>query len=472
MSFKKSKIICVGDLILDIYGFGSVEKISPEAPIPILKILNEKYVLGGAGNVARNICTGGGKCHLISISGNDNNKKRLEKLIKEDKNLSLDLIVDEKRVTTSKKRYVSGHQQVLRVDKENIYEIDQKIENKITKTFSEIISNFNIVILSDYNKGLLKPSLVQQIIKISKENNKFVIVDPKRDFFSLYKGADIITPNYKELVEANKEYFCKEKSEEDNIKYISKKMISKYSFDTVITTRSSKGMLIVKKNTKPLALTSLALEVFDVSGAGDTVVAYLALSLSIGKNLKESAEIANQAAGVSVGKFGTATVNLSELNKNLNKIKSINEAQFFLNSMDKKKTIGFTNGCFDVLHYGHVEFLKNAKNNCDFLILGLNSDKSVKKIKGKKRPIINQIDRANVLSNFPFVDMIIFFDDNTPLKLIKKIKPHFLFKGKDYNPEEVIGATEIKKWGGDLKLIDYIKGYSTTNLIKKIKNES
>ena len=472
MSFNKSKIICIGDLILDIYGFGGVEKISPEAPIPVLKILNEKYVLGGAGNVARNICTGGGKCHLISVSGNDNNKKRLEKLIKENKNLSLDLIVDEKRVTTSKKRYVSGHQQVLRVDRENVNYIDQKIENRIIKIFSKIISKFNIVVLSDYNKGLLKPSLVQKIIEISKENKKFLIVDPKRDFFSLYKGADIITPNYKELVDSNKEYFCKEKTEEENIKYISKKMIDKYSFDTVITTRSSKGMLIVKKNTRPLSLSSLALEVFDVSGAGDTVVAYLALSLSTGKNLNQSAEIANKAAGISVGKFGTATVSYAELDKNINKIKSINEVKNFLYGADKKKNIGFTNGCFDVLHYGHIEFLKNAKKNCDFLILGLNSDKSVKKIKGNKRPIVNEIDRANVLSNFPFVDMIIFFDDETPLKLIKKIKPNFLFKGKDYNPEEVVGATQLKQWGGELKLIDYIKGYSTTNLIKKIKNES
>ena len=393
------------------------------------------------------------------------------KLLKNEKNIEPFLIIDPERMTTFKTRFVSGPQQILRVDDEICTDIDNKLENKLFKIFSRNIKRCDVVVISDYSKGILTSKLLRLIIKESKKAKKLVIVDPKKDDFSIYKGADIITPNYKELLNATSQFVSNKINEEEKISSLSKSLIKRNLFNTVITTRSSKGMVIYSKD-KKFNLSSEALEVFDVSGAGDTAVAYLSLGISAGLDLNKAAYFANKAAGIAVGKFGTAAVRYFELNKNhdFDKKLTISEAVKFLDTIRNDKKIGFANGCFDLLHAGHLKFLSEARRRCDYLVVGLNSDLSVKSIKGKHRPITKQHERTRNLSLLPFVDLILPFNEKTPLNLIKRLKPHFLFKGSDYDLKDVIGQKEAKSWGGDTILIDYINGYSTTEIIKRIKN--
>ena len=473
--FKNTRILCVGDIILDSYVHGDVERISPEAPIPILKSYDERFILGGAGNVARNICAGGGYCHLLSLVGKDIYSSILKDLIKKEKRLTSDLIIDKTKITTKKKRYVSGQQQILRVDEENTLDINEEIERKIFEKFKVLITKYDLVVLSDYNKGLLKESLIQKMIVYAKRKEKKIIVDPKKNTFDIYRGATILTPNHNELMNVSRLKKIKNESDDSIIKKITKNLINDYEFESIITTRSSKGMSISSKNSEMINLPSNALEVFDVSGAGDTVVAYLSLVLATGRKLVEAANIANKAAGIAVGKFGTASVNASEvLGDNLEnkKLMSLEQAEIKIKDLRNKKKIGFTNGCFDLIHYGHINYLIESKKKCDFLVLALNSDQSICKIKGNSRPIINEKERVFILSNFPFIDMIILFDERTPIKLIKCLRPLILFKGQDYKVKDVVGYNEVKKWGGSVKLISYEEGKSTTNMIERIKNES
>ena len=472
MKNKIGKVLCLGDIILDSYSHGDVRRISPEAPIPVLKINDNKYeVLGGCGNVARNICSAGSECHIISISGNDKDHKVLIKLLNEPKKLSYDLIADKNRCTTKKIRFVSNNQQILRVDKEMTDPIDQKVESIILQKFSRKIDLCDVVVLSDYNKGMLTNSLIKNIIKISKKKGKIIIVDPKKSNFLVYKGSDIITPNFKELLEASDYDNAKVKGSNKLIVNLSKKLLRKFLFKTIITTRSSDGISIIDEKNVNIHLPSKAREVYDVSGAGDTVLAYIASGLAKGKTLPNATEIANDAAGVAVGRFGTTVVSESDLldSNPINKICLIDELESELKKIKNKK-VGFTNGCFDLIHQGHIHYLKEARKNCDLLILGLNSDSSIKKIKGKDRPILNQKERSEILRNFDFIDRIVIFDQKTPLNLIKTIKPQIIFKGDDYSKEEVVGNKEIKKWGGKVDLIKCVKGKSTSKIIRKIQN--
>ena len=472
MSFENVRILCVGDIILDSYAKGSVEKVSPEAPIPVFKFEKENYVLGGAANVARNICSGGGRCNLISVVGNDNEASILKLLAKEQENLFIDLIVDKKRVTTKKKRYVAGQQQILRVDEEMTNDIETVIEKKVFQKFESIINNVDIVVVSDYNKGLLTESLVKKLIGKAKKLKKKIVVDPKRLSFEIYKGANIITPNLNELLRVFPDFQGNQNDEEKLIEDLSRKLIKKYKFDIVLTTRSSNGMTLVFKKDKSITYSSKALEVFDVSGAGDTVVAYLSLGLAKGEDIFSSTELANKAAGVSVGKLGTASVSYNEVSskKKISKLISPKEGKYLIEKIRNKKKIGFTNGCFDILHSGHIEYFHKIKEYCDYLIVGLNSDSSVKRIKGNSRPILDNEERSLVLSALSYIDMIINFEEPTPLNLIKLLKPDVLFKGRDYKKKDVVGSKEIKEWGGKTILIDYVNGKSTTGLIKRIKD--
>ena len=472
---ESEKILCIGDLILDHYVHGDIDRISPEAPIPILKANDRNYnILGGCGNVARNICSANNKCHLISIVGKDDDGLRLKEIIRRIKNLTSNLIVDPVRCTTKKTRYVCENQQILRVDKEMENPISTAIELKIIKLLKKKINDCNVIVLSDYNKGVLTNNLIKRIIKIAKDYKKILIVDPKKKDFSVYAGATFITPNLKELKGATNTLGISTKSNEDSLVLkLSKKIINKFDFKAVITTRSSNGISVVKDVGSFFHLPSEAKEVFDVSGAGDTVLAYLSSSISKGESLESSIKISNVAAGLAVAKFGTSVVSIDEIEntkqiKN-NKVITHQDISKILRDYDGEKIIGFTNGCFDLLHTGHISYLKSAKQKCDILILGLNSDESIKKIKGKNRPIVGQKDRVEILSSFPFVDKIVIFEEVTPIKLIKKIKPNIIFKGKDYQKKDVVGFYESKKWHGRVILIDFVENKSTTNLIERIK---
>ena len=472
---ESEKILCIGDLILDHYVHGDIDRISPEAPIPILKANDKNYnILGGCGNVARNICSANNKCHLISIVGKDDDGLRLKEIIRRIKNLTSNLIVDPVRCTTKKTRYVCENQQILRVDKEMENPISTAIELKIIKLLKKKINDCNVIVLSDYNKGVLTNNLIKRIIKIAKDYKKILIVDPKKKDFSVYAGATFITPNLKELKAATNTLGISTKSNENSLVLkLSKKIINKFDFKAVITTRSSNGISVVTDVGSFFHLPSEAKEVFDVSGAGDTVLAYLSSSISKGESLESSIKISNVAAGLAVAKFGTSVVSIDEIEntkqiKN-NKVVTHQDISKILRDYDGEKIIGFTNGCFDLLHTGHISYLKSAKQKCDLLILGLNSDESIKKLKGKNRPIVEQKDRVEILSSFPFVDKIVVFEEATPIKLIKKIKPNVIFKGKDYKKEDVVGFYESKKWQGKVILIDFVENKSTTNLIERIK---
>ncbi|MEL0124905.1 MAG: bifunctional heptose 7-phosphate kinase/heptose 1-phosphate adenyltransferase [Alphaproteobacteria bacterium] len=472
---ESDKVLCVGDLILDHYVHGNIDRISPEAPIPILKANDRNYnILGGCGNVARNICSANNKCHLISIVGNDDDGLKLKDIMKKIKNLTSSIIVDPDRCTTKKTRYVCENQQILRVDKEMENPISSAIELKIIKLLKKKINDCNVIVLSDYNKGVLTNNIIKKIIKISRDYKKILIVDPKKKDFSVYAGATFITPNLKELKEATNTIGISTKNNEDNLVLkLSKKIIDKFDFKAVITTRSSNGISVVTDVGRFFHLPSEAKEVFDVSGAGDTVLAYLSSSISKGHSLESSIKTSNVAAGLAVAKFGTSVVSMDEIDnikqiKN-NKLITTQDISKILKDYDSEKIIGFTNGCFDLLHTGHISYLKSAKQKCDILILGLNSDESIKKLKGKNRPIVELKDRVEILSSFPFVDKIVVFEEVTPIKLIKKIKPNVIFKGKDYQKKDVVGFYESKKWHGRVILIDFIENKSTTNIIERIK---
>jgi len=472
---NSGKILCVGDLILDHYVHGNIDRISPEAPIPVLKANDRNYnILGGCGNVARNICSANSKCHLISIVGNDDDGLKIKDLIKDIKNLTFNLIIDKNRCTTKKTRYVCENQQILRVDNEIENPISKVLETKIIKLLKNKINDYDVIVLSDYNKGVLTDTLIKKIIKIAQHFKKILIVDPKKKDFSVYAGATFITPNFKELKSAVNTFDINSKSNDDNLVIkLSKQIINKFKFKAVITTRSADGISVVTDVGSFFHLPSEAKEVFDVSGAGDTALAYLSTYISKGKSLELSVKISNIAAGLAVGKFGTSVVSIGEVDdiKQLKNIKVVTNQNLSkaLKDYDSKKIIGFTNGCFDLLHTGHISYLKSAKQKCDILILGLNSDESIRKLKGKNRPIVEQKDRVEILSSFPFIDKIVVFDEVTPIKLIKRIKPNIIFKGKDYKKQDVVGFRESKKWQGRVILIDFIKNKSTTNLIERIK---
>ena len=327
----------------------------------------------------------------------------------------------------------------------------------------------NVVIISDYKKGMITKSLLTKVIRTCKARKKIVIIDPKDKDFSIYANANIITPNQKELFEAVEPNL---NANDYSVEKLSKKIIKLYGFDTVITTRSSDGITLVNKDSKTLHLPSRAKEVFDVSGAGDTVVSYIASGIIRKLSLTDSVKQANEAAGVAVGRFGTTIVLREEIenknNKN-SKICQLNELTEQI-KRNKYKRIGFTNGCFDLIHQGHVDYLKKSSENCDFFILALNSDSSVKKIKGLSRPVISQSERSEILAHYDFIDRIIIFNEKTPLNIIKKIRPQFLFKGDDYKISQVVGAKEIEKWGGKVILIKCIQGKSTLKIIERIKN--
>jgi D-beta-D-heptose 7-phosphate kinase/D-beta-D-heptose 1-phosphate adenosyltransferase len=472
---NNGKVLCVGDLILDHYVHGNIDRISPEAPIPVLKADDRNYnILGGCGNVARNICSANSKCHLISIVGNDNDGLKIREIIKEIKNLTFNLIIDKNRCTTKKTRYVCENQQILRVDNEIESPISEVLETKIIKLLKNKINDYDVIVLSDYNKGVLTDTLIKKIIKIAQHFKKILIVDPKKKDFSVYAGATFITPNIKELKSSVNTFDINSKNNDDNLVIkLSKQIINKFKFKAVITTRSSDGISVVTDVGSFFHLPSEAKEVFDVSGAGDTVLAYLSTSISKGKSLESSVKISNIAAGLAVGKFGTSVVSIGEVD-NIKQIKNIKvvtnqNLSKALKDYDSNKIIGFTNGCFDLLHTGHISYLKSAKQKCDILILGLNSDESIRKLKGKNRPIVEQKDRVEILSSFPFIDKIVIFDEVTPIKLIKRIKPNIIFKGKDYKKQDVVGFRESKKWQGRVILIDFIQNKSTTNLIERIK---
>ena len=467
--FGVTNILVIGDLMIDHYLWGKCERISPEAPVQVVNVQKESSVLGGAGNVINNLRAMGSNVDVISVIGNDDAANELKTLLNQIDVNSQMLVVEENRKTSKKSRLIASQQQVLRYDKESIEDISNKSENKIIEELSVNISKYDAIILSDYGKGVLTTSLTQSIISLANNNNKKVFVDPKGKDYSKYKGAYTLTPNKKEAIEATNIDIKDENSLVNAIKKLKDDCDLKISLITL----SEHGIAIFDKNlvVKP----TVAREVYDVTGAGDTVIASIAYAISNGLNIEEAVTFANLAAGVVVGKIGSATATLEEIfeyESSLHKsnssihIKTFEEIEKLSLELHKKgKKIVFTNGCFDILHVGHVKYLEVAKSYGDVLIVGLNADSSVRKLKGPTRPVNIEEDRAYILASLESVDYVVIFEEETPYELIKLIKPHTLVKGGDYEGKVVVG----QDIANELKLVQFVDGKSTTNTIKRIQ---
>jgi len=466
---KSPKILVIGDLMIDHYLWGSCERISPEAPVQVINVGDESMSLGGAGNVVNNLNALGAQVDVISVIGNCETSGKLKALLANIKVNTKYLITQNKRITTKKTRIISSQQQVVRYDHENTDEISDESQKSILASFEKLVSNYDAVLLSDYGKGVLTIELTQSLIAIANDKNIKVLVDPKGLDYSKYRGSYLLTPNKKEASEATKINITDDASLTKAITQLK----TEYDLDVSLITLSEQGVAIY--DNKLRVHPTVSREVFDVTGAGDTVLASLGFALACGYKIDAAVEFANLAAGVVVGKIGSAIATLNEIieyESSLNKSTSDEHIKTFdeIASLSKElkargKKIIFTNGCFDILHIGHVRYLETAKSYGDILILGLNSDRSVTSIKGKGRPINIQLDRAYMLAALEAVDYVVVFDEDTPYDLIKAVKPDVLVKGSDYEGKKVVG----QDIADELKLVEFVDGKSTTKTIEKIR---
>lgn len=466
-----SSVLVIGDVMIDEYYRGYVNRISPESPVPVFNYQNSYYRAGGAANVAANVAAITNKVNLMAVIGNDIYGNKLKSILQD---LNIDhkyVIVDNNRNTTVKTRLLAqNNQQMIRIDREDSDEISSDLQDVLLKNLELSIEKFDIVLVSDYLKGLLTERFLQKIIRVCKQNKKKVIIDIKGGNLRKYKGAYLLKPNKSELSEILK---CKISSEGELIE-AAKKLKTKTDTKAILVTCGEKGMVLIDENDKARHIPTIAKEVFDVTGAGDTVLSYLGYSIANGLSLYDSAEIANIAAGIKVGKVGTSVVTLDEVEKyhsrsssNTRKVITAEEYSQVKNDYTNKKVV-FTNGCFDILHVGHVRYLKKAAELGDTLIVGVNSDSSVRRLKGEKRPIIREKERIEMLAELDFVDHVIMFNEDTPYELIKLIQPDVLVKGSDYKIEQVVGKDIVEKKGGKVIMIPLEEGLSTTNIVEKI----
>ena len=466
---KKPNILVIGDLMIDHYLWGSCDRISPEAPVQVVNVKKESSVLGGAGNVINNLVTLGSVVDVISVIGNDSVANELKSLLEKIDVPTSNLVVENNRKTSKKSRLIASQQQVLRYDMESIDDINENSHKQIIQTLEKNINKYSSIILSDYGKGVLTTNLTKEIIKIANKNSIKVLVDPKGKDYSKYKGSYTLTPNKKEAMEATNIDIKDESSLIEALKSLK----TQCELEVSLITLSEQGIAIFddELTIKP----TVAREVYDVTGAGDTVIASIAFALGNNLDIKDAIYFANLAAGVVVGKIGSATTTLDEIyeyeyslhkSNSTSHIKTFDEIKTLASKLHSQgKKIVFTNGCFDILHVGHVKYLEVAKSYGDVLILGLNADSSVKKLKGPTRPINTQDDRAYILASLESVDYVVIFEEETPYELIKLIKPHVLVKGGDYEGKEVVG----QDIADELKLVQFVDGKSTTNTIKRIQ---
>ncbi|MBU5477624.1 D-glycero-beta-D-manno-heptose 1-phosphate adenylyltransferase [Eubacterium sp. MSJ-13] len=468
---ESKNILVIGDVMLDTYFTGDVKRISPEAPVPVFRKKKERSVLGGAANVVANLIAADQNVSIMTMVGNDKNGSRLKDIFKE-QGVDTTLVITLNRTTTEKTRFLaSNNQQVLRLDVEDTYPLGHEDCEKMLHILDEQIDKFDLILLSDYLKGLLTFEFTQGVLQRAIAKNIPTIIDVKDMNVSKYKHAYLIKPNLKELHD-----LTGLNVENDNeIIVASRKLKEMCHTKYILTTCGARGMVLVGDD-EPYFIESVGKEVFDVTGAGDTTIAYLAACMVNGFEMRDAANIANYAAGIQVAKVGTSSVYWKEIreylmrkeNATVHKILIGKAIDTFRKDNEDKKIV-FTNGCFDILHVGHIRYMQEAAKFGDILVIGLNSDASVRRLKGSERPINNQNDRAEMLSAMEFVDYVIVFDEDTPYGLIKKIHPDVLVKGGDYNPDNVVGRDIVEASGGELKLLPFVEGKSTTNIINKIK---
>ncbi|MBV8401263.1 MAG: D-glycero-beta-D-manno-heptose-7-phosphate kinase [Acetobacteraceae bacterium] len=464
-------VLVVGDVMLDRYVYGTVERISPEAPVPIIKIEREIAVPGGAGNVVRNLTALGAAVAFVSVIGDDQAGSDLTGLVGGQPGVEPWLLVEGGRTTTVKTRYFATGQHLLRADQEDVSPIHPKLAERMVRIARDSMMATRVTILSDYGKGVLRDG-VPELIAAAQQAGRRVIVDPKGADYSRYAGADIVTPNRRELGEAT----GMEVDSEAAIDAAARALRERYRFGAVLVTRSEDGMTLLDDH-GPRHFPAEAAEVYDVSGAGDTVVATLAAGLAAGLDLPVAVRLANIAAGIVVGKVGTAVARESDLLAAISPqggaLRKIVTREMAAEQVERWRrtgwTTGFTNGCFDLLHPGHVHLLEQARAACDRLVVGLNSDASVSRLKGPTRPVQPEAARAAVLASLASADLVCIFDEDTPVELLKAIQPDLLVKGADYTEETVVGADLVKSWGGKILLSELLPGHSTTATVARLR---
>lgn len=467
--FSQASVLVIGDVMLDRYWFGDTMRISPEAPVPVVNIKQTDERPGGAGNVALNIAALGTRVTLLGISGNDAAAQSLtEQLSAAD--VQHDILRKSDAPTITKLRVISRHQQLLRLDFEE--KVTSYDPTELIELFKHHLKSTQLVVLSDYNKGTL--ACAQQLIQLARAANIPVLVDPKGNDFSIYNGATIITPNLKEFETVVGP--CQ--SEEDILKK-GQAFLNTYQIESLLLTRGERGMTLIQQNQDEIHLPAHAREVFDVTGAGDTVIATLGASLASGASTTDAVTFANLAASLVVAKLGAATISAPELHAALTHSVAIptgitNEDQLLLaigHAHANGKKVVFTNGCFDILHAGHVTYLHQAKQLGDLLVVAINDDASITRLKGEGRPINSVQQRLAVLAGLGVVDWVLSFSDDTPERLLKKLKPDVLVKGGDYTLDQIVGAEIVHAYGGEVRVLGVIKDISTTLIIERmIKN--
>jgi D-beta-D-heptose 7-phosphate kinase/D-beta-D-heptose 1-phosphate adenosyltransferase len=471
-ALKRASVLVVGDAMLDRYVYGHVGRISPEAPVPVLSVDREVAMPGGAGNVVRNLTALGAAVAFLSVVGDDQAGSDLTGLIGGQPGVEPWLLVQGGRCTTTKTRFIAAGQQMLRADHEVARAIHPRLADRMVRIAQDTVAATKVMVLSDYRKGVLAGDVPERLIAAARAAGRKVIVDPKGDDYAIYAGADLITPNRAELRLAT----GMSVESEPSLVAAARVLRDRHGFGAVLVTRSEDGMTLLEGDAVH-HFPAEAPEVADVSGAGDTVVAVVAAGMAAGLPLAVSARLSNIAAGLAVGKVGTAVARDSDilealsaergaLRKVVSRMKATEQAERW---RQRGYRVGFTNGCFDLLHPGHVHLLEQARSWCDRLVVGLNADESVRRLKGPTRPVQSEAARAAVLASLATVDLVALFEEDTPEALIEAIRPDVLVKGADYRVDQVVGGPLVQEWGGVVRLAELLPGNSTTATVARIR---
>lgn len=469
---RGTRVLVVGDLMLDEYIWGNVERVSPEAPVQVLEWVSHHDGLGGAANVAQNLVALGCEVWLLGVVGNDEKGTRLRELVAQ-QGIHDEILTDTLRPTTTKLRVMAGSQQMLRIDREQRHRLGDEQQQALIERIAARLGDVDGVVCSDYGKGVLTREVLSATRRHAQAQSKMVLADPKGTDYTRYMGFDVVTPNRKELEAAS----GLPAGNDHDIIAAGTKVLNEIRGAALLVTRGKDGMTLLRSERPAVHIASAAREVFDVTGAGDTVIAVFAMAVFRGVDLEPAAQLANIAAGLEVAKIGAAPVTFKELLTDLEggphyegtKILAWPELQRVVSrARGQGRRVVFTNGCFDILHVGHIELLRKARALGDLLVVGLNSDASIRTLKGATRPLIGQNERAHVLAALDAVDYVTLFEEDTPMKLIELLHPDVLVKGGDYSLDGVVGRDLVESYGGHVALVPVVEGYSTTDLVRRI----